>query len=291
MKITRRALIVNGIRAAVAGTLGTGFFRRDSIEVVRNDVPIQGLPRPFVGFRIAQISDIHSSFWVSEPYIRRCVEVINGLNGHMVALTGDFITGGTLFLNGKMGRFNPEYLDRCIRALRHLRSPLLLAVLGNHDMWSGKKEALRIAQALENIGILVLRNQGITIRREGAEIRVIGVDDYWSQSFNLQKALRDLPMDETRILLCHNPDVNDEWSGATDRGVDLILSGHTHGGQINIPWIGAPFLPSRFGQKYRAGAVRDGKRWTYVNRGAGTLIFPFRLNCPPEITLHVLRRA
>lgn len=291
MKLTRRALIANGIRAMAVGMLTVGFLRRKSIEVVQNAIPIKGLPQPFAGFRIAQISDIHSSFWVSEPYIRHCVDLINGLNSQMVVLTGDFVSASMPFLKWTIGRFDSEYLDRCVRALSGLRASMRLAVLGNHDLWSGEKEASQIARALEYVGIQVLRNQSVPIRLGGAEIRVIGVDDYWSHGFNLQKALRGLPEEAPRILLSHNPDVNDELMGTSDRSVDLILSGHTHGGQINIPWLGAPYLPSRFGQKYRAGAVLDGRRWTYVNRGVGTLIFPFRLNCPPEITLHVLRRA
>ena len=93
MKITRRALIVNGIRALLAGTLASGYYRREKIEVVRSEIPIRGLPGPFEGFSIAQISDIHSSYWVSEAYIRHCVDIINGLRSHALVLTGDFITG------------------------------------------------------------------------------------------------------------------------------------------------------------------------------------------------------
>jgi len=284
-------LIVNGIRALLAGTLVSGFYRRKKIEVVRSEVPIHGLPGPFEGFSIAQISDIHSSYWVSEAYIRRCVDIINGLRSHALVLTGDFITGSMPFFIGKIGRFDSEYLDRCVRALSGLEQSMRLAVLGNHDTWSGEALASRITRALEASGIRVLRNRNIAIRAGGEEVRLIGVDDYWSQSFDLDKAMHGLPEKGTRILLSHNPDINDEWTGGTRDRVDLILSGHTHGGQINLPWIGNPMLPSRFGQKYRAGAVLDSGRLTYVNRGVGTLLIPLRFNCPPEITLHVLFRA
>lgn len=116
------------------------------------------------------------------------------------------------------------------------------------------------------------------------------MDDYWESSYSLTKALQGVPEDSCRILLSHNPDVNENIESQGEQ-IDLIISGHTHGGQIVLPYLGAPYLPSPFGQKYRAGLIRDGERQTYVSRGLGVFFVPVRLNCQPDVSILSLGRA
>jgi len=110
-------------------------------------------------------------------------------------------------------------------------------------------------------------------------IQLVGVDDYWEKSYDLVRALQDSPEGSLRVLLSHNPDVNEDIE-VLRKQIDLVVSGHTHGGQIVLPYLGTPYLPSPFGQKYRSGLVRDGDRYTYVSRGLGVFFAPIRLNCP-----------
>ena len=119
-----------------------------------------------------------------------------------------------------------------------------------------------------------------------ANIVLLGVDDYWSHKFSLPKALKGVNGSDAKILLSHNPDVNTVIM--PKMGIGLILSGHTHGGQIKLPFIGSPFIPSEFGQKYIEGIVRDGVRTTYGSSGVGSMILPARFNSPPEVTILTL---
>jgi predicted MPP superfamily phosphohydrolase len=173
--------------------------------------------------------------------------------------------------------------------LGRLKAPLgVFAVLGNHDFWSGPKATAKISHGLEHIGVRVLRNEAVPLEREGQSLYVIGVDDYWEHSYSLTKALQGVPAEACQILLSHNPDVNENIVSSRNP-IDFVISGHTHGGQIVLPFVGAPYLPSPFGQKYRAGLIRDGERQTYVSRGLGVFFVPFRLNCPPDVSVLVLR--
>ena len=172
-----------------------------------------------------------------------------------------------------------------------MRAPLgVYGVMGNHDFWSGRRAAERLAGALADIRVHLLRNGHVHIERAGRRLALAGVDDYWEDSYDLKKALRGITPDTCTILLSHNPDVNEDLD-MLDHSVDLTVSGHTHGGQIVLPLIGAPYLPSPFGQKYRAGLVRDGGRQTYISKGLGVFFVPVRLGCPPDVTLLRLRRG
>jgi predicted MPP superfamily phosphohydrolase len=165
----------------------------------------------------------------------------------------------------------------------------IFGVLGNHDFWSGPVVAEKITDGLESIGIKILRNEAVSITKGPEKVYLLGVDDYWEGSYSLTGAIKNVPQDSCRILLSHNPDVNEDID-LSKRRLDLIIAGHTHGGQLVLPFLGAPYLPSPFGQKYRAGLVTDGNRKTYVSRGLGLFFVPLRLNCPPDVSLLVLRR-
>lgn len=207
----------------------------------------------------------------------------------VIVMTGDYISGSTKFLSGSIGEFKNEYLIGCADALSKLSAPLgVYGVLGNHDFWSGPEAVKTICEILsKQTGIVWLRNRSVELSKGGTSFRLLGVDDYWEPSCSLETACKGISTETIKILLSHNPDINDDISLARER-IDLVLSGHTHGGQIVVPFIGQPVMPSKFGQKYRAGLVRDGDRQTYISRGVGCLLAPVRLNCLPEATVLTL---
>lgn len=286
--MNRRQFIVNALRGLVILGVGKGVYNTTSPSLVIEEqtVHIPDLPSSFKGFRIAQLSDIHSSFIVSSGLIREAVKGVMERRPDMICLTGDFISGETKFLSGSIGGFNEKYLHKCLESLAGLSAPMgIYGVLGNHDFWSGEKAVKSITEAFtEKLGVRWLRNSNQKIQKGGKHICIMGIDDYWQPSSSIYSALKGSADDEIRILLSHNPDINQEIEIGKIK-IDLVISGHTHGGQFVFPFIGAPYIPSAFGRKYIAGLVRDGKRQTYISRGVGHLLFPIRVNCPPEATI------
>lgn len=274
----------------VAG-LGKGVHNTTSgqVELVRVPVTIRNLPASLRGMKIGLLTDLHSSSIVSGKIIRTAGRLLMAENPDLIVMTGDYISGSTRFLSGSIGEFTPEHLLKCVDALAHLKAPLgIYGVLGNHDFWSGPASVRAICESFtRRIGVAWLRNRGVELHKGGGSFHLLGVDDYWEESCSLTEACRGLDGDSVRILLSHNPDINDDIARSRER-IDLVLSGHTHGGQVVIPVLGQPVMPSKFGQKYRAGLVRDGDRQTYISRGVGCLLAPIRLNCPPEVTVLTL---
>jgi hypothetical protein len=154
-------------------------------------------------------------------------------------------------------------------------------VLGNHDHWEGAALAARV---LAEAGVTLLVNQALRLDVD-APLWLVGLDDVWERKHDLSAALAGTPDDECKLLLVHEPDYADR---AASFPVDLQLSGHSHGGQINLPRYGRPVLPY-LGQKYPAGLYRVGQMSLYTNRGIGVISPPVRFNCPPEVTLLTLR--
>ncbi|MFC1838725.1 metallophosphoesterase [Thermodesulfobacteriota bacterium] len=288
--ITRR----NFIRIFFLGILSLlsakGFINSRSLRLNSIEVGLKNLPNAFDGIKICQITDIHAGPLVPRSLIKEGVDIIMVNQPDLIVLTGDFVSGATKFLHTSYGGFKQKHFDFCMEELGRLNAPLgVFAVLGNHDFWSGQEVALKIIRGLEKIGVQVLRNEAVPLKRKGQSLYLVGVDDYWEESYNLLKALEGVPEDACRILLSHNPDVNENIENLKER-IDLIISGHTHGGQIVLPFIGALYIPSPFGQKYRAGLVRDKERKTYVSRGLGLFFVPVRINCPADVSLLTLVR-
>jgi len=241
------------------------------LAVERVDVPLSSLPTGLEGFTIAQLSDLHRGPVVSREDIAAAVEVVLRLEADLIVLTGDYVSGSS------------SYALSCAEAL----SPLadsgrdVLACLGNHDHWT---DARAVARALDAVGIDVLCNAA----REAADgLWVAAVDDVWERQADLDKALEGVPTGATIVLLAHEPDYADEV--AADGRVSLQTSGHSHGGQVRLPFIGPPVLPY-LASKYYAGLHRVGGTWLYVNRGVGMIAPPVRFNCRPEVTLLTLVR-
>lgn len=258
------------------GALSYGFLVRDRVEVSRVEVKIANLPDEFAGLTIAHLTDIHHGPYTSGDYVRRCVGIANGLNPDLVALTGDFTFAGR------------RHIEPCAEVLKELKARIgIYAVLGNHDYYAG---AGRVAVALRNAGVNLMIDEKDRIEHRGAKLWVMGVDDLYYGSTDLQRMMRDVARDEPRIVLAHQPDFIEEFA-ARNKHADLMLSGHTHGGQIRLPLLGAPQTPSDYGQQYAMGLNRKGAMQIYTSRGIGTVLLPSRLDCPPEIVLYTLRRA
>ncbi|MCX7325260.1 MAG: metallophosphoesterase [Hyphomicrobiales bacterium] len=228
------------------------------------------LPPAFDGFRILHLSDLHAD--MSEGAMTRAAELVAGLGHDLCVLTGDF-RGRT---------FGP--FATCMASLRRLRSSLAgsaYAVLGNHD-------TIMMTPVLEDMGIRVLLNEAETIRRGVDRIHVAGVDDaHFYRADNIEKAAASIPPDEFAILLSHTPEI---YRQAAHADFDVMLSGHTHGGQICLPGGWPLTLGAAMPRRYGTGAWRYAEMAGYTSRGAGSSVVPVRFNCPPEVTLHTLRR-
>lgn len=288
-RLTRRGLFKYGFRLSILALLGFGFAGRNNLKTEHVALRFSNLPERFDGFRIVQISDLHASFWVGKEYLARAIDQVNALSKDMVVITGDIITGS---VNDFWKRWRPtaggDYIPMVIGALNRLESGPKLAVLGNHDQWDGKETENRLVTELQHIGIDVLRNRSKTLTRGNDHIVFAGTDDVWF-SYNIDLALKEAPPDDFTIVLCHSPDVRDDLNAR--RKVELALCGHTHGGQVVVPCLSHRFIPINNPARYLAGLVKEPYGYTYVNRGIGTLVFPFRIGASPEITLLKLFRA
>lgn len=246
------------------------------VETVR--LELTRLPRAFSGFRIAQISDIHMGGWMNLARFQHVADLIVAQKPDILVMTGDFLRG----------RSFPDAARQWLTDLAEVLSPLAasipsFAVLGNHDYWTSA-EAVR--EMLRLSGVTDLTNTVFTLRREGAHLQLCGLDDIKEGDVRLDDVVAQLSGDGAAILLVHEPDFAD-MSAATGK-FDLQVSGHSHGGQIVIPFYGPPVLP-RTARKYPSGLYKVENMFQYTNRGVGVDRFPIRFNCPPEITLLELR--
>ncbi|MEO6816881.1 MAG: metallophosphoesterase [Edaphobacter sp.] len=281
-RITRRHFLVGAGAAAAGLALYSGEISRHELDLVPRTLVLSNLPSAFNGFRIAQISDIHLEEFTEPFFLERVVRHVNALAADMVLLTGDFVTHGSLtFMNGRSAA------HRCAEILSTLTCPLRFACLGNHDV---AVSAPLVIHALTSNGIPVLVDQHVPIERNGSRFWLAGVNDPGTTNPRLELAV-PLQPDGPVILMAHEPDYADTVR-QHPRGklVDVMLSGHTHGGQIRLPFLGPLVLPP-MGRIYPEGLFRLGDMQLYVNRGIGSVGIPFRLNCPPEITIFTLQSA
>jgi len=275
MKFNRRKMLKHFAIATFAAPfvgVGYGYFEAGWIEVTKTTVPVPRLPNAFDGLRLAVLADIHHSQMTHLDFVREVVDKTNALTPDMIFLVGDFVEGIT----------GESYFEPCFSELAHLDAPMgVFAVPGNHDYWN---RILSYQAALKKTNIQDVTNNGIWVRKGESRLRIGGVDDLWCGHPSLPPALGDMRADDTCLLLCHNPDFVE---GITDVRVGLVLSGHTHGGQVRIPFYGGP-VPSRFGTKYLKGLIQGPVAQVYVSRGLGTVSVPFRFRARPEIALLTL---
>lgn len=283
--ITRRKfLYTSAVGVAGITALGTdGYFESYRLELKKIEIRLPRLPRAFDGFTIVQLSDFHYEEDFSAVPIRKAVELVNGLGSDVVAFTGDFVTVPILMPRRHAYHHSANSAFPCARILSQIKACVgKFAVLGNHDVY--ENPAL-VTSALNAHHIPVLKNISIPIEKDGARFWLAGVDDAMEGFPDLGAALKKVPADETTVLLVHEPDFADEAALAR---VDLQLSGHSHGGQIWIPGIGAPWLP-KLARKYPRGLYKIENLMLYTNIGIGTIRAPVRINCVPEVTLITLR--
>lgn len=289
--IDRRSFLkgMAGVLGVSALGVGKGYANTDKNEIVleRVAVTIPNLPEAFRGFKIAQLSDLHSSPLVTREHLRAAANLAANENPDLVVLTGDYIGHKMRTHLAETHEFDREYVDNIVQALSGLNPPHgIFSVLGNHDFWSGPDATQYIIERFsEGMGARWLRNDSVELQQGRDRIQLIGVDDLWQDSFSLRTAYKKVDPERTRILLSHNPDVNEEFQWSPGLSAELILSGHTHGGQVVLPFIGPPFLPGINNKKFIGGLVKEKEIQTYVTRGIGHLVVPLRFNCPPEVSL------
>ncbi|MGA7157260.1 MAG: metallophosphoesterase [Acidobacteriaceae bacterium] len=281
--VTRRSFL--GATLAVAG-LGlatySGTYARHEFEITHKTVPIRDLPDGFANFRIVQMSDIHLEEFTEPSFLERMVAEVNELNPDLVLITGDYVSRGPLSL-----KVSWNAAGVAAEILSTLKAPQRIGVLGNHDVNVGADHVIR---PLEAHGTPVLVDSYTPLERGRDVLWVCGANDAGTRIPDLNFAIPANPRAPV-IFMCHEPDYAEKVvEHPRFPLIDLMLSGHSHGGQIRLPVIGPLILPP-MGQKYVEGMFQLGHMQLYVNRGIGTVGLPFRLNCPAELTEFTLVRA
>ncbi|SDF05083.1 metallophosphoesterase [Terriglobus roseus] len=281
--LTRRRFLAGAALTAGGLTLYAGEIERHLLMTVERTVYIRNLPAPFHGFRIAQLSDFHFHNYDESFFVRHAVRRVNELAPDMVALTGDFVT--TVKDDNRNQSVPNAYA--CAEILSEIKCSIRFCSLGNHDA-PIKRD---VADALGRNGLKLLLNQFTSLERRGERIWVSGIADAYFDVPNLALAMPKRKPNEPIVLLGHEPDFADTVA-SQNYDVDLMLAGHTHGGQVRLPFLPPILLPA-MGEKYVEDLhkVGDSAMQVYVNRGLGCMHLPFRFNCPPELTLLTLQPA
>ena len=223
--------------------------------------------------RIAMIGDIHTDTrYINEAKLQRIVDLTNAQHPDLIVLLGDYIHG----VRGNSEHVEPEVTARY---LKNLKAPLgVYSVLGNHDWWYNGE---RVRQVFESEGIPILENEVKELNWHGKSFWLAGLADLWTRPQHVGETIGKIPAGSTIIALTHNPDIFPNLP----QSVPLLLAAHTHGGQVNIPLIGTPIVPSRFGSKYTAGHIFENNHHLFVTTGIGTSIMRVRFRVPPEIVI------
>jgi len=243
-------------------------------QVTSWQVGVRGLPLAFDGLRVCCIGDLHLHRGAGAAAMRARLRPLARLRPDLILFVGDYATG------------DARYEAQAAEVIAEQHAPLgVYAVMGNHDRWVGEERSLR---ALRAAGVRVLINRSLRLTRGADTIYLAGVNDPYTWADDIDAALTDVPAEACVILMAHSPDIIER---ASDRAVALVLAGHTHGGQINLPLLGPPVVLSRYGSKYAWGLFREGDTTMFVTRGVGE-IFPYvRFNCPREIAQLTLKRG
>lgn len=251
-------------------TWSAGWERRRPV-LVESVLPCPRLREAQHGIKVLHLSDLHVDDWTPSVAIDRAVRLAGHARPDLIVFTGDFISS------------RPDLLLPSARALASLRAPLgLFACLGNHDVWHG---ARRITADLRQFGIRTLINESVRLHAPGGPLWITGLDSAWAGRPDLRSALRHWNPAEPNLILLHEPDAADRLAAQNLAAVQL--AGHTHGGQVRAPFIGAIETP-HLGRKYILGHHRVRDLHLHVNPGLGTMGVPFRFLCRPEVTLHTL---
>jgi predicted MPP superfamily phosphohydrolase len=272
--IMRIRSLLSAVGAAALGTAAYARFVEPRwIERSHTRVPVSGLPPALDGFRIALLTDFHAGEHTPLARVRRACRLAMEAQPHLIALTGDFVSQQT-------GAWLPD----TVAALdEELRAPLgVWAVPGNHDHIAGIDRYYRSVHRQPNIGDLT--NEAIRREHDGASVRVVGIDTAHDGQPHPAAAMEDAAPADFTLLLTHNPDLAEDACRAVG-GADLVVSGHTHGGQVRLPFLGAVLNSAEHEGLYEAGLVRRPWAWVYVSRGIGTVRLPIRFLCRPEVAV------
>lgn len=245
------------------------FIERYLVQFNKYRIPLTRLPKEFSGIRIVHISDLHYGPLVPYSFVERLIQKVKSLDKDIIVCTGDYIHE----------RNSTKQINKIWPLLSELEAPEgVFSVLGNHDHWGDTERSL---YWLEKSG-QNSRGKAIPIERNGKKLWVAGVGDLLEDDMDIDHALKNVPKEDCRIVLAHNPDSADSPYA---EHVDLMISGHTHGGQVNVPFYGPPVLPVK-NKDYSAGLVRTRKNQSlFISRGIGWVIYPVRFNCFPEIPI------
>ena len=288
--VTRREFFRKTADLAAGGALAGGFgysivWEPGELRVTHRSFPIRDLPESLDRLRVLQFSDLHHGPWLGLDHVRDVVRRANALRPDVILLTGDYISD------------SPRYIEPAVEALSALRANVgIVGVLGNHDWWDhGRPMKAAFARhglpLIDNDRLFITPDRMI-VGRATEGVCLAGVGDLWEDAQDFRAALGGLPESMPRLLLSHNPDTAEEPGFLLAHArVDLMISGHTHGGQVWVPGLGTPILPSKFGQKYAAGLVQGPQCPVFISRGIGVSGLPVRFGVPPELVMMELRRA
>jgi predicted MPP superfamily phosphohydrolase len=249
------------------------FIERYLFQINTYVIPVPRLPESFQDFTIVQITDLHYGFLMPMAAVKHVIDRTNRLEKDLVVCTGDNVHE----------RNSTRQIDAVWPELMRLEAPCgVYSVLGNHDHWADSGRSLEwLKRSGQN-----LHHRAVAIQKDGHRIWIGGAGDFWEDTPGIDHAFRNVPAEACKILLAHNPDTADT---SFRTAIDLMISGHTHGGQVVIPFWGPPILPVA-NKRYSSGLINTAKMRIFISRGIGWAIIPVRLNCLPEIAVLKLRR-
>ena len=273
--MNRRKFLKTACYGGAAALLGSYpvFIERNLIQINHYRIPVPRLPEAFNGFRLAHLTDLHLGFLVSESFIAHVIKKTNALKPDMIVCTGDFVHA----------RHSSKDIDIVWPMISKLNAKFgVYTVLGNHDHWADTERSL---QWLQRSGQNV-RHICKPVYKGKDRILIGGSGDLWEDDLNIDQCFSSSDEGDCRILLTHNPDAIDT---AFETPLSLILSGHTHGGQVSLPFFGPPMLPVK-NKRYASGLIETEKGKLFISKGIGWSIYPIRFNCYPEIAVLELIR-
>ena len=282
--------LARGVGAALGATVAWSLIEPHRVAVRAFDVALPDLPEEAAGLRILHVSDLHVSAMTSARFLARAIETCNDLKPDIVVLTGDYVSRRSSYLGPSGARVwaRPimDYAHEMAREVSHLQARIgVFAVPGNHD--HARDSGAAISNLLEENGVQVLLNRNERLQECG-DLAICGVDDLRAGNPDYERAFAGVSRDEAQIILAHNPRAMEMMRGRNA----LLLSGHTHGGQIHFPLTNFRRRPSDMhGSPWFSGWYRQNRTQMYVSSGLGSVHFPARLRCPPEIVVFTLRRA
>lgn len=251
------------------------WWEPSSISVVRHPIKIHRIDAaPYNKLRVAVIADLHAgSLYIDAKKIDRIVALTNEQKPDIVLLAGDYVTTAPNGAHRKMT------LEAIAPHLAKLKASLgVYALIGNHDRWDGAEHAIAV---LSNSGLTVLENNSRTLSFHGKELQLVGIGDYYTHAFDIKKSFSRVSENKPALCFTHSPDV----FPLLPQACFLTIAGHTHGGQVTVPFLGRPIVPSQYGQRFASGHITENGRELFVSTGIGTVGPPVRFGVTPEISL------